>query len=485
MSQVTDDIIRLYVESDALTLADHVRRGDVTGGELIETAIGLIEKIDPQINSVVIPTFDYARQSSTKEGPFAGVPFLLKNVGSTCAGIPLDLGLACLRDQVWDADTEMVRRIRQSGLAIVGRTNLPECGWSVGTENRLYGATRNPWDISKTPGGSSGGAAAAVAARLVPIAEASDGAGSIRVPASCCGVVGLKTSRGRITYGPQAVDTWFGSISTLCNTRTVRDTAAFLDATAGTMTGDLYNPAKQSQSWLSLLDEKPRRLRIGYTLHNPWGEAVSAEVRQSVEQSLALFETLGHDIERYDIAEDLEAAWWRYNDIVAVEYAGEFAQYGRLVGRPLTEADLCPINWSMIEHASTLSATDYSASIAANRKTSQKLAIELSQFDVYVTPTLTHLPRPVNYWSMEEADRETYLNRWSDAAYMFAFNVSGHPAISVPGTPSGSGLPIGTHLVGQHGDEATILQLARQMEEAAPWIDRIPAVCAGRENVIS
>jgi amidase len=481
MTHTTNDLIRLYAGSDALTLADHVRRKDVTPLELVDAAIAVIEEVDPQINSVVIKTFDFARRAAQAPapGPFSGVPYLLKNIDSNCAGLPLDLGLACLKGLVDTVDTEMVRRIRAAGFSIVGRTNAPECGWSLGTENRLYGATRNPHDTTRTPGGSSGGSAAAVAARLVPIAEGTDGAGSIRVPASCCGVVGLKPSRGRITYGPELPDVWFGCVCILCVSRSVRDTAAFLDVTAGTMVGDPYNAPGREASWLRILDEKPRKLRIGFTLAAPWGERTNDEVAASLRKSLKILQGLGHEIVEYDIKEDLEAAFLKYNDIAAVEIAGAFRAHGRRIGRELTPDDVCPINWAMVERARSLSAVDYSASIAATRKTGQLLARELQPFDAFITPTLTQLPRAVNYWSMEEPDYQTYLRRWSDGAYMFAFNVSGNPAISVPGTPSVSGLPIGTQIVGQYGDEATILQLARQLEIAAPWIQRIPAVCAG------
>lgn len=478
MAKITDDLIALYAESDAIDLAEHVRKGEVTPSELVETAIACIESLDPQINSVAIKTFEFARAAADEptSGPLSGVPFLLKNVGSTCAGLPLDLGLSCLKGHTDVMDTEMVRRIRMAGFSILGRTNAPECGWSIGTENRLYGATLNPYDTSRTPGGSSGGAAAAVAARLVPIAEGSDGAGSIRVPASCCGVVGLKPSRGRITYGPEVPDLWFGSVYTLCNSRTVRDTAAFLDVTAGTMTGDPYTPPSPEESWLSLLEQRPSRLRIGFTLVAPWGEPLSDEVAASLRKTLLMLEDMGHHVTEYDLHEDLEAAWWKYNDIVSVEYSREFRALAQRIGRPLTEADLCPFNWAMVQHAQALSAIDYSQSIAATRKTGQRLARELEQFDIFLTPTLTQLPRPVNYWSMEEGDYRTYLRRWSDAAYMFAFNISGQPAISVPATPSANGLPIGVQLVGRYGDEATILQVARQLEIANPWIARKPAI---------
>ena len=235
MPTATADLVSLFVESDALRLAELVRQKEVTPAELTETAIRLIENLDPKLNAVVIRDFDRARAraaESPPDGPFGGVPYLLKNIGSGCEGLPLTNSLPFRKDYVSPSDSEMVRRIKASGLNILGRTNVPEQGWCIATEPRMYGPTLNPWNTAVTAGGSSGGAVSAVASRMIPMAEASDGGGSIRAPASCCGVVGLKPSRGRITYGPDDVDVWFGSVSTFAVTRSVRDTAALLDATA-------------------------------------------------------------------------------------------------------------------------------------------------------------------------------------------------------------------------------------------------------------
>jgi amidase len=212
---MTPDLVQLYSNSDALRLAELVRMREVTAAELTDVAISLIEALDSELNAVVVRTFDKARQRAGEpvgDGPFAGVPFLLKNLGSACEGMPMTSGLAYCKDFVSQSDSELVRRIKASGLILLGRTNVPEMGWCIATEPRFHGPTLNPWNTAVTPGGSSGGTAAAVAARMVPMAEGSDGGGSIRVPASCCGLVGLKPSRGRITYGPDAVDVWFGSV---------------------------------------------------------------------------------------------------------------------------------------------------------------------------------------------------------------------------------------------------------------------------------
>ncbi|MDQ0392927.1 amidase [Labrys monachus] len=480
MTTVTSDLVRLYAESDALALAELVRTRQVSPGDLVETAISLIEALDPKLNAVVIRLFDLAREAARTppEGPFGGVPFLLKNIASTWKGTPLTNGLGFMKDFVCADDSEMVRRIKAAGFLLLGRTNTPECGWSIGTEPRLYGPTLNPWNTAITPGGSSGGAAAAVAARMVPLAEASDGGGSIRVPASCCGLVGLKPSRGRITYGPDTVDLWFGSIAILCVTRTVRDTAAYLDAVAGPMTGDPYVAPAPAEGWLAQLARAPQQLRIGYTREAPWGPPFAPEVTAALEETLRLLESLGHRVEEHRLGVDLEQAWWRYNDINAVETAADFDRLAASVGRPMVEEDLAPFNWSLAHYGRSLSAVHYSESIAAVRKASQAIAVDLAPFDVFLTPTLTQTPRPLGYWSMEDGDRERYLARWSDAAYMFAFNLSGLPALSVPVEVTQTNSPIGMQLVGRHGDEATLLRLAQQMQDVLAWDRRRPAIAA-------
>jgi amidase len=481
LATVTKDLIALYADSDAMRLAELVRAGDITPMELVETAIAIIEDLDPKLNAVVIRTFDIARETAkaaTPPGPFAGVPFLLKNIGSQWKGTHVDGGIEYLKDFVCTYDSTLSSRIKEAGFVLLGRTNTPEGGWCIATEPRFYGKTLNPWNPAITPGGSSGGAAAAVASGMVPLAEASDGGGSIRVPAACCGLVGLKPSRGRITYGPEDADFWLGSVYTFCVTRTVRDTAAYLDAVAGSVAGDPYIPPQPEQSWLSLLAAAPRPLKVGFTLTAPFGAPFAPEVADAVQETAALLADMGHVLEEYTLKHDLEQAWWDYNDVVSVETANDFERLAKIVGRPVAERDLAPFNWAMLNHGRSLSAMKYSTSAAGMRKANQQIALELDQFDVFLTPTLTQLPRPVGYWTMEDGNRERYLARWSDAAFMFAFNISGLPAISLPSTKMADGVPIGVQFVGRYGDEATILQLARQVEQTRPWARTKPPVWA-------
>jgi amidase len=480
MTAITSDLLRLYAESDALRLAELVKVRQVSSLELVEAAISIIDSLNPKLNAVVIETFDLARKMATQVngGPFAGVPFLLKDIGSMWEGTRLTAGLAYRKDFVCGFDSEMVRRIKAAGFVLLGRTNVPENGWCIATEPRFYGPTLNPWNTGVTPGGSSGGAAAAVASRMVPLAEGTDGGGSIRVPASCCGLVGLKPSRGRITYGPADVEIWFGSVFFFALTRTVRDTAAYLDAIAGTLPGDPYTPPLPAKSWLAGISDRPRRLRIGFTLTTPWGPAFAPEVARAVKETAELLESLGHDVEEYDLTTDLESAWLDYNRMNSVQTVLEFDELAKTVGRPVEESDLVPLNWSMLERGRSLSAPEYAASVSAIRKANQRIQTELHPYDVFLTPTLTQLPRPVGYWDMNEADFDRYNAKWTDAAFMFAFNLSGLPAMSVPAIWTEEEIPVGVQFVGRYGEEATILGLAAQVEEACPWLTRRPHICA-------
>ncbi len=475
------DLKSLYDTSDALDLAALVRSGEITASELLETAISIIEERDPRLNAIALKTYEIGREDAQKPpaGAFGGVPFLLKNIGSMWQGTPLTNGCSYMKDHVCDYDTEMVRRIKAAGFLLLGRTNTPEGGWSIGTEPRLYGPTINPWRADLTPGGSSGGAAAAVAARMVPLAEASDGGGSIRVPASCCGLVGLKPSRGRITYGPQAPECWLGSVSTFCVTRTVRDSAAYLDAVAGTLPGDPYTAPSPEASWLETSARAPERLRIGFTLKPAWNERLAPEVEAAMLTTLRLLESLGHDVEEHDIGVDPRSVWADYNLLNAVETAADFDRFAPRIGHRVRQDEVAPVNWALIERGRSLSALDYSRAVAALRKASHEIARDIAGYDVFLTPTLTQLPRPLGYWSMEEPDLDAYLDRWSDAGYMFCFNASGLPGMSVPVVLTDKKVPVGVQLVGRHGDEATLLQLGQQMQDEIRWQERRPEMMAG------
>jgi len=478
MAAISKSLLETYTQSDALALAGLVKRGEVSPAELVEAAITTIERLNPQLNAVIHRLYDMARaQAKTvdKTAPFAGVPYLLKELASSWKGAPNTNSCRYLRDFVADSDSEVVRRIKAAGLVLVGKSNAPENGWSITTEPKLYGTTKNPWKEGITPGGSSGGAAAAIASGMVPIAEASDGAGSIRVPASCCGIVGLKPSRGRVSLAPFG-DYWYGGAYFLCCSRTVRDTAAYLDAVAGALPGDAYTPPVPEGSWLGLSARTPKKLRIGFTVTPPNGTAIDPEVKATVIATVAALERLGHDVDEHDMPLDADAAWKTYTDMTNVQTAATFGFLETLVGRPVTPNDVEPLTWAIIQRGRATSGIKHVSDVEQLRLIGRDIVGDLNPYDIFITPTLTQLPRPLGYYDMSQTDLDRYNAKWSDAVFNFPFNISGLPAISLPLGQSAGGVPIGVQLVGRYGDEATVLALSSQLEEEMPWKGRRPAL---------
>ncbi|WP_442579404.1 amidase [Mesorhizobium sp. ASY16-5R] len=480
MAEVTESLLRTYAESDGLGLAELVHKKEVSPLELVEAAVVTIEKLNPTLNAVIHKHYDMAREAAAGvagDAPFAGVPYLLKELATSWKGSPNTNSSYYLKDVVSDFDAEVVTRIKKAGFLLVGKSNAPENGWSISTEPKLYGATVNPWRADLTAGGSSGGSCAAVAARMVPVAESSDAAGSIRVPASCCGVLGLKPSRGRITMAPYA-DVWHGGAYFLANTRTVRDTAAYLDAVAGALPGDAYQPPVPDKSWLELSKRAPAKLRIGYSVTPPDGRPIDPEVRQAVLDTAKKLEGLGHSVEEHNMALDADNAWKTYTHMSCVQTAAIFDWLSAVVGRPATADDVEPITWAIIERGRATSGIRHISDVEAVRQMGRAIALDINDYDIFLTPTLTHLPRPVGFYDMSMTDLDAYNDLWTDGVFMFPFNMSGQPAMSIPVGQSKSGVPIGVQAVGRYGDEATILALATVLEQEMPWAGRKPAVSA-------
>ncbi|KUM26806.1 amidase [Mesorhizobium loti] len=478
MAPISEGLLETYTGSDALALAGLVKRGEVSPAELVEAAITMIERLNPSLNAVIHRLYDMARaQAATvdRNTAFAGVPFLFKELASSWTGAPLTNSCRFMKDFVADSDSEVVRRIKAAGLLLVGKSNAPENGWSITTEPKLYGTTKNPWKDGITPGGSSGGAAVAVVTGMVPIAEASDGAGSIRVPASCCGIIGLKPSRGRVSLAPFG-DYWYGGAYFLCCSRTVRDTAAYLDAVAGALPGDAYTPPVPEGSWLNLSARMPKKLRIGFCVTPPNGAAIDPEVKATVLSTVAALERLGHDVEEHDMPLNADAAWKTYTDMTNVQTAATFGFLETLIGRPVTPNDVEPVTWAVIERGRATRGVKHVSDVEQLRLIGRDIVADLNACDIFITPTLTQLPRPFGYYDMSETDLDRYNAKWSDAVFNFPFNISGLPAISLPLGQSVGGVPIGVQLVGRYGDEATVLALSSQLEEEMPWKDRRPAI---------
>lgn len=473
----------LYVNSDALGLAARVKKREVSARELVEVAIECIEDINPRLNAVVSKRYDYARALADRAVPgalFAGVPFLLKDLGLEWDGFPATNGSSYFKDYTATSNWELATRMKAAGLIPLGKTNIPEMGRSSSTEPRLYGATENPWNPDIVAGGSSGGAAAAVASRMVPIADASDGGGSIRMPASLNGLVGLKPSRGRITFGPDVVDLVYGGVVYLCLSRTVRDTAAYLDAVAGAMPGDPYALPLPERSYVSLLsDAKPRQLKIGFTTTEPDGRPLGVEQRRAVEGAVNACEALGHEVSEVDFRYDFEHMMRLSVRIHAAKSAAYFDSSASKIGREVTREDVENVTWEDIQLGRSLSAVQHSQDIEAMRLFARNLVGQFHAFDVVISPVLADLPHPRKWLDMS-LDLDSFDQRLSaDLRFTAPLNQTGQPAISLPLHQTKDGKPIGVQFAGRIGDEATLISLAGQLEQMLPWKDRKPSIIAG------
>lgn len=465
---------------DAVDQATLVRRGDVSAAELLDAALERIESIDPALNAVIIRWFDDARRAATQlpDGPFRGVPFLLKDLWAHYAGQPLTNGCRALKDAlpVSSADTTLVSRFRQAGLNIAGRTNSPEFGSLPATEPMAWGPTRNPWNLEHSPGGSSGGSAAAVAAGLVPVAHASDGGGSIRIPASCCGLVGLKPSQGRITLGPFRDESNLGV--ELCVSRSVRDTAALLDAVRGPGVGDTMIAPAPERPYVDELGIDPGRLRIGLLDAHPLGGGLHDDCRDAVRAAAKLLESLGHHVDHGfppalanpDFGKRFSALW-STNMGVAVQ------RIETQLGRPMTDEDVEPVNRALVDFAHHVNAVDYALALAANAEFRRSVQQWWSEgWDLLLTPTLAEPPARIGTFANDLARPMAPMARAAAyAPFTPPFNASGQPAISLPLHWSSSGLPVGVQLVAGYGREDILLRVASQLEVAQPWAHRHPS----------
>lgn len=463
---------------DATELAALVRSGQASPGELVDDAIARIERLDPTVNAVIHERFEAARAEARRvlpDGPFHGVPFLVKDLGCEMAGEPHTLGNRALRDADVraDEDSYLYRSIRGAGFVTLGRTNTPELGGTITTEPLAFGPSRNPWNPDHSTGGSSGGSAAAVAAGMVPMAHASDGGGSIRVPASECGLVGLKPSRGRISHGPKIGEGWAGATTDGVVSRSVRDTAAMLDVMSGRRIGDPYVAAPPKRPFADEVGADPGRLRVGLAPSHA-GVQTDPECVAAVEAAGTLLEQLGHDVELAQPDAFFDERFSRhFVTIVAVATAVDFVNMGDAIGRPIEEGDVEASNWLMGSIGRSVSAADYIASVNWVHAWSRRLHAWWEDFDVLVSPVIAVPPPPIGWLSDPEQGTERLT---SILQFTAQFNVSGQPAISLPLHWSDTGLPVGVQFVGPIDDEASLIRLAAQLEAAAPWSDRLPPI---------
>jgi amidase len=466
-----------YSKLDALGLRELVRRGEVTEDELASVARQAIVTVDSELNALALPLFEKPLEHDS--GPFGGVPFVIKDVGPVAEGVPFTCGSRLFEGATAPRDTALMQRFREAGLAAIGATNVPEMAISFATESALHGVTRNPWDLERGTGGSSGGSAALVAAGAVPFAHGDDAAGSIRVPAACCGVVGLKPSRGRTPSGPYEWESFFGLGYGFGLTRTVRDAAALLDALHGPAPGEKYTAPAPVRPWTHEVGRNPGALRVAVTTEAWSGVPIDAECAAAASRVAGELEQLGHEVQHASPAIDGEDIVRVFVPLTTTVVAETMAGSRREISRDVLEA----VSWTLFQEAQGLTALDLAAGFAAANAISRAVGRFFLEHDLLVTPTLGRLPAP--HGTLRYGDPEHTVESWLRSIFDYgpftaAFNISGEPAMSLPLAESRSGLPIGIQLVAPYGREDLLIQVAGQLEQALPWSDRRPPVTVGR-----
>src|SRR5437667_8550287 len=471
-----------YEHYDALGLAELVKQGKTTPSELLEAAIERVEARNGAVNAVISRLYDRARQSiaaGLPDGPFTGVPYLLKDLGGWLAGDRVTRGSRFFADTPpVAANSVHVDRLLAAGLVIFGRTNSCELGLSLTCEPREYGPTRSPWDTSRISGGSSGGAAASVGARMLPMAHGSDGFGSIRAPASCCGLVGLKPSRGRNTMAPYLGEGLGGCSTEHAVTLTVRHTAALLDATAGAGAGDPYAAPAPSRPYVEEVRRGPRPPRLAFTRVTPNGAPVEAEYLKALSETLALCKSLGHHVEEADPEIDRGVVVPTFLALAAANMVVNLASHPT-AGRLPHKGEIENVTWGTAQKGEQVSGADYVRATQAAHRLSRQMGAFHTEWDVLLTPGLGTLPPKLGWIDMMMDDVDEYWRRVFDfSPFTVWFNLTGQPAVVLPLGRTPTGFPISVQLAGRYGEEGTILALGAQLEKARPWFDTKPPIAS-------
>ncbi len=473
--------IKDYDRYDALDLARLIRARELSAIEVLEAAIARAEAANPRLNAIVAKSYDDARAAAGKPLPdtaLAGVPFLIKDI-TYQKGMACSSGSRLFADYVPDHDSELVARYRAAGLLMFGRTSTPEFGLNVTTESVLLGVCRNPWNLQKTTGGSSGGAGAAVAAGIIPAAHATDGGGSIRIPASCCGLVGLKPTRARNPQGPDVGEGWGGMSIGHVVSRTVRDSAAVLDATHGPATGDPYSAPAFEGSFLAPCADAPRRLKIALDTNALTGVPTHPDCVEAVRRAAQLAESLGHIVEEASPQFDRLAFRMATGVVVSANVANSVDTRLAALGRKLGPDDIESNTRATVEYGRSIAAPRYAAALQTIHQTGRAVARFHQTYDLMLTPTLVAPPVSIGWLDTVNLDVATFGERFSRFwGFTNLQNATGQPAISLPLHWNDEGLPIGVQFVGRFGDDLLLLQLASQLEQAQPWFDRRPAFAA-------
>ena len=471
--------IQDYGSFDGLGLAGLVAKGDVSAGELLDEAIAQVEDRNGDINAVVLKLYDRARaaiDAGLPEGPYRGVPFMLKDISTCFAGVATTNACELFRDFVPDHDSHLIARYKEAGLVICGKTATPEFGLTTSTESRMFGVTRNPWNLEYMAGGSSGGASALVSSGILPVADGSDGGGSIRIPASCCGLVGLKVSRGRIPVGPDAGERWNGMSTSGVLSRTVRDTAAMVDLSSGMVNGDPYTAPAKARPYLEETEVDPGRLRIAYHAQPYNGSDIHKDCVEAVNEAAKICADLGHEVEEKALTVDQDAMRRAARVIVSSSMRFVLTDRAEQLGRKVEPDDVEPITYALYETGARFSATDYMAAVRTIHDTGRVVAAFFEDYDVVLSPTMAAPPVKVEgVLRLDHPDTKEFneaLGR--STAFTQLFNAAGTPAISLPLHWNGSGLPIGLQFAARYGGEDTLIRLAAQLEKARPWRDKRP-----------
>jgi len=469
-----------YKFMDATSLAALVKKKELKPIELVEAAIETVEQLNPKLNAVITPMFENAimeAKGNIPDGPFKGVPFLLKDICAEHEGFRHTEGSDFLGEYVSPHHSELVNRFKKSGAIFLGVTNAPEFGLLPTTEPRRFGPSRNPWNIQHSTGGSSGGSAAAVSAGLVPMAHANDGGGSIRIPASCCGIFGLKPTRGRNPLGPDFGELWAGLACEHVVTRSVRDSAAMLDSTAGPDIGAPYYPSPPSRPFIQEVGSDPGRLKIGVAVNAPSGSPVHSDCVNAVKEAALLLENLGHLVEEVVLDGLEEQLTDSFMIILTTSLAWEIDAWSRKIGKVPMKSDFEPATWQLLEIGKQNNAANYVDAISNIHFFSRNFARNFSQHDILVTPTLAEPPLVLG--SLDPTEEDPLAGFKRSAAYIPftpVCNMTGQPAMSVPLFWNSENLPIGVHFMGRYGDESTLFRLASQLEMAKPWAEKKPQV---------
>jgi Asp-tRNA(Asn)/Glu-tRNA(Gln) amidotransferase A subunit family amidase len=469
-----------FEQYDALGLADLVKRGKVSPTVLLEAAIERVEARDGAVNAVTMKLYDYGRKAiadGLPDGPFTGVPFLLKDLTASVAGVKMTRGSKFFADAPPPtADSEHVKRLKRAGLVFFGRTNTCELGLSLTCEPQFYGPTRSPWDLTRISGGSSGGAAASVGARMLPMAHGSDGFGSIRVPAACCGIVGLKPTRGRNTLAPYTGEGLGGCSTEHALTLTVRDTAALLDATAGAGPGDPYVAPPPPRPFLADVQAERRPLRIAYTTAAPNDAPVDTEYLKALAETVVLCKDLGHKVQEADPEIDRAAVVPTFLTLAAANMVVNLASHPT-AGRPARKGEVENVTWGTAQKGEKIAAADYVRATQTMHRLGRQMAAFHAGYDVLLTPGLGTLPPKLGWIDMMLEDVDEYWRRvFTFSPFTVWFNLTGQPALMLPLGRTASEFPIAVQLAGHYGEEGTILSLGAQLEKARPWFDKKPPI---------